>query len=254
MAARALLVAELASNHGGDWSVLRELIEAAANAGADYVKLQLYDASMLREDDPQKAWLNQAQVSRAMLGHARDIAAGCRVQLTASVFGIPQAQMAREVGLTTIKIGSGEVSNLALYNAVWDLRFDEVWVSEGISRAPWTEMTTPRVGRRYVFYGVSQYPTPYIRGLAVLTNRLKSMPFGWSDHGDSLEVAKEAILHGATYVERHFNIHDGPRDFAEWDTDADGFAELRAFAEQAAWEGTPEHEAACKTYLNRWGN
>ena len=239
------------------------MIKDCAAAGVDVVKLQLYDATTLREDDPQKAWLAKAQVSREMLEAMRAVAQQWSIELTASVFGIPQAQMAKDAGLTTIKVGSGDAPRKDLLAACY-VAFDQVWVSEGLAESsllygvPLPQEThyqkTFNLEAQFVrFYGVSQYPTLYIRGLARLTQANKTRDrWGWSCHGDNLEVCKEAILHGATYVERHFNIHDGPREFAEWDTDVDGFRELRAFAETAAWENSPEHEAACKKYLNRW--
>jgi sialic acid synthase SpsE len=108
---------------------------------------------------------------------------------------------------------------------------------------------------RTPFHGISQYPTPYLRGLAALYRVGATFgAWGWSDHGDTLEVAKEAILHGATYLERHYTlgVGRGCRHDA-WDTSYDQLKELRTFAEACAWKGTAEHTAACKTYLGRWG-
>jgi sialic acid synthase SpsE len=243
---RTQIIAELASNHGGNLDLAQEMIRAAAGAGCEWVKLQLFDASKLADTDPQKAWLTQSQVDRRFLDECLATAAESGVRLTASVFGIPEAQMALDAGLTTIKLGSGEVrrSDLSLACAVL-FGSSNVWMSHGLYfDKPHDFMS---------FYSISQYPTPYMRGLALLTQCDKFDQWGWSDHGADLEVAKEAMLHGATYVERHFSYGKEAR-WQAWDTDVEGLKELRKHADDCAWEGTESHQAACAAYLGRWGS
>ena len=43
MGMRTQIVAELASNHGGQWDIAEVMIQSAADHGADWVKVQLYD-------------------------------------------------------------------------------------------------------------------------------------------------------------------------------------------------------------------
>ena len=96
----------------------------------------------------------------------------------------------------------------------------------------------------------AKHAGPRRSGAPLTQCRKWSQPWGWSDHGADLEVAKEALLYGPTYLERHFTIK-GARS-AEWDTYPAEFRELRKHAEAVAWEGQPEHVAACEKYLNRW--
>lgn len=256
MAVRTQLIAELASNHAGNWVLAMDMIRAAADAGADWVKVQLYDADTLKVDDPQRDWLKQSQVSRGMLDHLLEASAAVGVKLTASVFGIPQAQMAKDAGLTTIKIGSGEIRRGDLVKACADIfgNRGEVWISEGVESRQ--VAGTAELACRVPFFGISQYPAPYFRSLARLTQvasiTCPDLPWGWSDHAEGIELAKEALLYGPTYLERHFTIK-GARN-AAWDTWPSDFRALRDFAESVAWEGTTDHSEACAKYLNRWGN
>ena len=243
---RTQIIAELASNHGGNLSLAQDMIKAAADAGADFCKLQLYNAALLNDDDPQKAWLTKAQVDRPFLEACMETAFESGVTLTASVFGPAEAQMAYAAGLGTVKIGSGDSARWRLVKEC-ALRFRAVWVSCGLK---WFTRTLDC--EHALFYGVSQYPTPYMRGLAALMQRPSGLPFSWSDHGADLEVAKEAILHGATYLERHFS-HGKEARWSKWDSDQAGLRELRDHAEACAWEGTDAHKAACAAYLGRWG-
>jgi sialic acid synthase SpsE len=77
------------------------------------------------------------------------------------------------------------------------------------------------------------------------------MPWGWSDHGEDIEVCKEAALHGATYIERHFSMPFAKR-ISAWDSDATSLRELRDFCDSVAWEGTKAHTDACDKFITRW--
>ena len=248
---RTSIIAELATNWSGSEPLAHEMVKSAAANGADIVKVQLFDASTLNDLDPQKAWLTAAQIDRPMLDRLISTAAKANVKLTASVFGIPQAIEAHAAGLETIKIGSGEGERHDLIGHCRQI-FRSVWVSEGLIHRPRPNVPTYNV---VPFYGVSQYPTPYFRGLARLHQADKTGTWGWSDHGENLEVAKEAILHGATYVERHYTlgIGKGCRHDA-WDTSYDQLRELRKFADDCAWgAGVKEYDDAVKRFVGRWG-
>jgi len=252
MAARTKIIAELASNWSGNVALLESMISEAAYAGADVAKVQLFDASVLHDDDPQKAFLTLSQITRPILDRALMAASHAKIELVASVFGIPQAKMAQAAGLEVIKVGSGEVQRLDLL-AYCHEHFNVVWLSTGLTWFRAFGSVQRGEFNPVVFYGVSQYPTPYMRGLAALYQANREDIFSWSDHGNTLEVAKEAILYGATYVERHFTLpfRTGARRSA-WDSEAAGIRELRDHAESCAWEGTDAHKDACEKYLTRW--
>jgi N,N'-diacetyllegionaminate synthase len=251
MHTRTLIVAELASGHGGDWSLAARMIRAAADAGADIVKVQLYDAADLKDSDPQKPWLAQAQISSVgVLHELMRTADGAGVKFTASVFSESAARLAKAAGLAVIKLGSGEVGRDRL-RALCHSIFDEVWESHGMSSG--TPDHLLRKAEVVPFYCISQYPTPYLRAYAALMQANKRGRWGWSDHGDSLEVAKEAICHGAAFVERHFNADAfGARRVEAWDSGTAGLRELRRHAEICQWTGSPEWELARAKYIGRW--
>lgn len=252
---RTQLIAEMATNHGGDWGLAKEMIRDAAAAGADIVKFQLYDADMLAPDDPQRDWLTQAQMPQNVLLMLKQVAEACGVKFLVSVFGIPQAQMAHDCGLTTVKLGAGEIRRDKLRLRCRDL-FECVMESKGIERGIMPARKEHANVQIVPFYGVSQYPTPYVRGYAALLQADKKGIWGWSDHGDNLEVAKDAMCHGAAFVERHFNFSDmrarGGRPFADHDTSPAMFHELRVHAEACAWTGTAAWASSRDAYVGRW--
>jgi sialic acid synthase SpsE len=250
---RTQIIAELASNHGGDWALAADLIKAAADSGADIVKLQLYNAETLADSDPQKAWLRQAQIPGvAVLHDLMRVADAARVKLTASVFSEAGARLAKAAGLQVIKLGSGEVGRDRL-RALCHSIFAEVWESHGLGTG--TPHTLLRAATVVPFYCVSQYPTPYLRGYSVLRQADKRGRWGWSDHGDTIAVAQEAICEGAEFVERHFTFATGTpgRPKAVWDSIKGDLYDLRVHAEACQWAGSPEWELARAKYIGRWG-
>ena len=52
---RVIVIAEAGVNHNGDEALARELIDAAANAGADIVKFQTFKADLLVTERAEKA-------------------------------------------------------------------------------------------------------------------------------------------------------------------------------------------------------
>jgi sialic acid synthase SpsE len=170
------------------------------------------------------------------------------VQLTASVFGIAEAQMAKDAGLTTIKVGGGDSHRSEL--VVWCAQnFRAVWISQGL--------VGDGLGLRYAdgivpFYGVSQYPVPAVRNYAALIQADKTGSWGWTDHQSDQSTAFAALLYGPRYLERHVCLPERSRR-QEWDSTPEQFRALRRHAEQIAWQGTPTHAEACAKFQSRWG-
>ncbi|MBD2844512.1 N-acetylneuraminate synthase family protein [Paenibacillus sp. IB182496] len=120
------IIAEIGVNHDGSPDRAATLIDAAASAGADIVKLQLFDAEQLAaEQAPLAAYQQRAHATgtqrellrRLQLAPAdvRALAQRARergVEFTASPFDAASAAfLAGELGARRIKIASGELTN-----------------------------------------------------------------------------------------------------------------------------------------------
>ena len=55
MSNRTLIIAEAGVNHNGDIELAKQLVEVAAEAGADYVKFQTFSADRLVTRSANKA-------------------------------------------------------------------------------------------------------------------------------------------------------------------------------------------------------
>ena len=57
--AKVMIIAEAGVNHNGDMILARKLVDAAKNAGADYVKFQSFKAKKLVSKFAEKAEKNK---------------------------------------------------------------------------------------------------------------------------------------------------------------------------------------------------
>ena len=251
---RTHIIAELASNHGGDLALACDLISAAADAGADWVKVQAYRPECLRLGDPQRDWLTQSALTPNGLEQLKAHADSRGVKFLASVFDRHSAWHVRSLGCSAVKLGSGEVGRSMLWQDLEVFGFSTVFYGCGLSsewRFPWpgaviTQACVP-------MYGVSQYPTPELRASTVLKRMVMRgpLPWGWSDHCYTLKTCQEAMEFGATYVERHIAFPDRGR-CQDWDSHPTAFKTLRRYAEACAWEGTEAHSSARSQFVGRW--
>jgi len=228
---QARLIAECASNHGGDLAVIRRLITAALEAGANFVKFQLYPGQQLASTDPQAAWLQQAQLRE---DHLRKILTWAGKQAMFSVFDHQGLETLRQLGARAFKVGHAD-----RWRRLWEgAPEDEEWFvshawgrdSSGDSGDPWiTAMAT-----------IPLYPAP----LGALAGMVRLA--GYSDHTVGLDACKIMLARGVRVVEKHFSIDGCPRRQA-WDMDAQGLAEL------VTWSRTCTEARVGSALTERWG-
>ncbi len=130
---RTLIIAEAGVNHNGSLDLAIQLVDAAADAGADIVKFQTFKASALvttsapkaayqiettGEDDPQFEMLKGLELDAA--AHER-IASHCRnrgIEFMSTPFDLDSlAFLDRTLDVERIKIGSGDMTNVLLAQA-----------------------------------------------------------------------------------------------------------------------------------------
>lgn len=238
-----VIVAELGSN----WDPVdplescRQLIQAAAGAGADAVKMQ--DWHPIEEMDRPVEWKKRCgpwTLPPGVLPILRRHALGQGVDFLCSVFTLSAVARAVRNRYPAIKVASSEIGNEALLRRMGRLSVD-FWISTGgatYKAVEWALRCLGGVARRHttLLHCTTEYPTPPERAaigrVAKLARRFGT-PVGWSSHvayPDAVGLAAEAARLGATVVEAHFRAEgvtpDNAPDNGPWALWPEEFAEL----------------------------
>ena len=127
MTNRTLIIAEAGVNHNGDLELAKQLINAAAEAGADLVKFQTFNADRLvtrtakkadyqtqttDSDESQHEMLRRLELTADM---HRELIAHCaerNIGFFSTGFDIESINLLLSLGQDHFKIPSGEITNL----------------------------------------------------------------------------------------------------------------------------------------------
>jgi sialic acid synthase SpsE len=124
-----LIIAEAGVNHNGDMGLARELVAIAAEAGADMVKFQTFDARKLAsasapkasyqiettgDSESQQQMIARLELSRADHELLVEECARCGIGFFSTGFDTGSIDLLLELGIDRIKIPSGEMTNRLL--------------------------------------------------------------------------------------------------------------------------------------------
>lgn len=220
--ARTFIVAEVGSVHDGSFGNATQLIDLAAELGADAVKFQAHiaEAETLPSAPPPPHFAAEPRFDyfkrtsfgldqwRALHEHA----ARSGIEFLCSPFSIEAVLMLEDVGVRRYKVPSGEVTNLPLLERIGATR-KPILLSSGMST--WDELDAAVATiRRYhdrltVLQCTSEYPCPPERvGLNVMFEMRAryGTPVGLSDHTLATSVPIAAVALGARVIEKHLTF------------------------------------------------
>ncbi len=219
----ALIVAEIGNTHEGSLGQAQALIAAAAESGADAVKLQTHiaDAEMIpqapfppyfRPNESRGDYFRRIAFGREQYLELREFARQRGVLLLSSPFSIEAVDLLEEVGIDGYKIPSGEVTNLPLLDRVGRLR-RPVFLSSGMSSWAELDQAYAAVSRHHdqivILQCTSTYPCPpHSVGLNLLEDMRERYrrPVGLSDHTTTIFASIAAVALGAHVIEKHFTL------------------------------------------------
>jgi N,N'-diacetyllegionaminate synthase len=225
---QCFIIAEAGVNHGGSVARALELIDIAADAGANAVKFQTFDADRLAlRNAPKAAYQIEATGSiesqHAMLkrleltwAEYRMLAERCRaksVLFLSTPFDEQSADLLDSLDVAAFKTASGELTNLGFLGHVARKRKPMI-VSTGMAtlgevEAAVMEIRDAGASRFALLHCVSNYPAAAkdvnLRAMKTLGLAFGA-PVGYSDHTAGLEVAFASVALGACVLEKHFTL------------------------------------------------
>lgn len=216
-----LVIAEIGNNHDGSIGQARALVDAAAEAGADAVKLQTHiaDAEMLPStptpphfDEPRYAFTRRMELSYEQHVELKSRAEERGLVLLSSPFSVEAVELLERLDVPAYKIASGEVTNPPLLEAVGRTG-KPVLLSTGMAGFEDVEAALAILrehgGEVAILQCTSTYPCPpdqvNLRAIASLAERF-GCPVGLSDHTADVYTSIAAVALGAACVEKHFTL------------------------------------------------
>lgn len=228
---RVFIIAEIGLNHQGNFEKAKQLIDAAASAGADAAKFQkrslpdLYDAALLANpnlgEQKFQYLLPILQECEFTITQLAELQACCRqrgVIFFATPFDVPSADALATLHVPVYKIGSPDLTNIPLLEHVVQMG-KPVLMSTGMAEEGEIDRSAQILQHVGVPFGLfhvnSTYPAPFDEINLRFMNRLQryGVPVGYSGHERGIAVALAAVGRGASMIERHLTLdrnQEGP--------------------------------------------
>ncbi|AEF86529.1 NeuB family protein [Treponema primitia ZAS-2] len=215
-----LVIAELGTSHGGSPEKARELVDAAADAGADCIKFQIVYADEILHPNTGDVDLpggrmrlydtfKKLEVDISFYRDLKGYVESRGLLFLASPFGMRSARELWSLKPGLLKIASPELNYTGLLTELASYGLPAL-LSTGVSRLSdietALELFPPE--RACLLHCVTAYPAPEgDYNLRVLRNisSLFGVPVGVSDHSlDPELVPSLAVVMGAVVIEKHF--------------------------------------------------
>lgn len=227
---KVIIIAEAGVNHNGDYRRAVEMIHAAKEAGADYVKFQtavpeLVISSVAPKAEYQKettgnsgSQLEMCRKIHLKLDDYLPLSGLCReagIGFMSTPFDLVSIDCLAPLGMDYWKIPSGEITNLPYLRKIAS-KGGKIILSTGMSELHEIEeaitvLEKGGIPRKDIslLHCNTQYPTPMRDVNLLAMNQLRSLNpgmVGYSDHTVGIEVPIAAVSLGAQIIEKHFTL------------------------------------------------
>lgn len=223
----AYVIAEIGNNHNGSLALAKQLIDLAAEAGADCAKFQMRDLGSLYKGGgaaDQSAdlgaqytmdLLNKFQLSNAEMLEAFDYCKVKGMTPMCTPWDIKSLEVLEAYGMEAYKVASADFTNHQLLSAL-AATGKPLICSTGMSTEAEIKKSADFLKSKSTDFVVlhcnSTYPTPfkdvnlaYIKRLQEITGAL----VGYSGHERGIAVPVAAVTLGARVIEKHFTVDKG---------------------------------------------
>lgn len=212
---KVYVIAEAGSNFDGKLEQAKQLIEVAAESGADAVKFQLFNADILYPDSsqPVHARVRDCELPRIWLDELNEHANKYKIDFLATPFDLEAVDQLERISVKAYKWGSSEtVNHRLLLKAARTGK--PIYLSTGMCNMAdiaeaveiLDENGCPSVT---ILHCVSVYPTEFHDANLQVIHTLRhsfGKPVGFSDHSLGIALPIAAVALGAAVIEKHFTL------------------------------------------------
>ena len=237
------VIGEIGLNHNGDVSLAKELIDVAADAGAQAVKFQKRTPAISTPEHMKNVlrstpWGEMTYLDyryRVEFDREQYIEIGDHATLRgldwfASPWDEPSVDFLEDLNVAAYKVASASVTDEGLLRRIEETG-KPVLLSTGMSTLEQVDRAVFLLDptRLAVLHATSTYPLPpeeaNLLTIPALASRYPEIPIGYSGHERGLQISIAAVALGARVVERHITL-----DRAMWGSDHAASLEPHGFA------------------------
>lgn len=222
---QVLVVAEIGNNHEGDVERARELVRAAAAAGADAVKFQTFKTELFASpaDAERFARLRSFELSQDDFGSLAELSRAEGLLFVSTPLDLESAAFLEQTA-DAVKIASGDNTFYPLLEHV--ARSDRPMIvstglidgDEAAEVLAFVRRHRPAGAEVALLHCVTAYPADpsdvQLRAIPELAARL-DCTIGYSDHTLGIDACVAAAALGARILEKHFTLDPTPSDFRD---------------------------------------
>lgn len=243
---KVYIIAEAGVNHNGSLKTAFMLIDKAKETGANAIKFQSFKTKDLvtkkaEKADYQKKTTEETETQFEMIrklelnkSEHKKLLNYCKkknIEFLSSPFDLESVDLLTNLKLKTIKIPSGEITNLPYLRKVAKTR-RRIILSTGMTDLGEIEDAIDVLYENgikrdniVVLHCNTEYPTPYgdvnLNAMMTIKEAFK-VKVGYSDHTEGVEISIAAVALGAEVIEKHFTLDrnmEGPDHKASLDPD-----------------------------------
>lgn len=229
------IIAELCQNHNGDMKLVEEMVAAASEAGASYVKIQSMQSSDLIKRQRfekglveggtikviKRPFLNEFKRLKKLdlnLRQQEEFIELCykyKVKPMTTIFSLNRIKELKKLNFDTFKIASFDCSSFRLIEKLSKLNQNLIISTGGTYQREIAKTASilHKAKKKFTFlHCISIYPTPLEEAHLSRIKYLKKFTphVGLSDHSNPEKngnlLSLGAVLNGARIIERHFTI------------------------------------------------
>lgn len=222
------VIAEVGHNHQGDLETALKMIKVAMSCGVQAVKFQKRDNKTLYTKAMyNKPYDNENSYGATYGEHREHLEFGwdeyvelkkCAeengLEFMATAFDTKSVDFLEELGITSYKIASGDVTNTPLLEYIAKTG-KPMFISTGAASLEEIKIAYESVSAHNdkicLMHCTAGYPTEYhdlnLRAITTLKKEFPEAIIGYSGHDNGILASVVAYLLGATVVEKHFTLN-----------------------------------------------
>jgi len=241
---KVLIIAEAGVNHNGVLANAKNLIRAAADAGADYVKFQTFKAEKLvtkgaeladyqlksvNQENSQFNMLQKLEIPAEWYDELINYSRSLGVGFLSTGFDIDSVDLLERFDPPFYKIPSGEITNKPYLEHIAS-KGKPIILSTGMAELEEIREALAVIKNKgvqteniTVLHCNTQYPTPMddvnLKAMEHIREEF-NVDVGYSDHTLGIEIPVAAVALGARVIEKHFTLDkawEGPDHKASLD-------------------------------------